>query len=792
MIPYCRIAWFFPLLLLSGPLVAQESIVVSSDDKELRVSFDQMLTFEDTTGDLTFAEIRTAFYQSGFRTNDFRVEDYASAYWTTFTFTGKSLQEQSWFLEGRDPNTHQMDFYLPNEDGSYSSHEMGLLRPFEARPMFHKNFVLELPNHSDSITVFVRIASHNPAQFLFRLKSAEFLLGYSINEYLLLGIFYGIILIMAVYNFLLYFFMQDKLYIWYVIYVISGALTCLIEDGLGFQYLWPGFFELNHYMESIVGIWFLVSFLFYANSFIEISGRRPQLFKVLCLITAGAVLYLVFHRLFGIQTSLISIYSLPYTFVFGIALSLLQEGYKPARPFVLATSMVMISLLILFLNKVNLFGWIEMNNLTIILLVYAFNIALVFEAIILSFGQARKLRHFQEQQQGILEASESRFRGIFQASSDAILVYDFQSEQILNFNQKALHLFGYSGAMLQSCRLDQLIQLPSMSGGSSFRDIVGQHAHEAQFFEQANGIKMSGDRFDCEFTIAPLQEIDEKYSVVAIKDTSRQKTAERSLEKRIGEIRDKNRQLEKYIASNLELENFAYVASHDIRQPLRTMNSFSQLIQRKLKGIPNVPESVQEYLQFIIAGATDLEAMITGLLEHSRINQIGEYQFATVAMHDLLEQVRLNLNEQIRESGATLSGENLPQVFADPTSMVQLLQNLISNAIKFRKKDIPCQIHVHARPQDDHWLFSVSDNGIGIAPEKQESVFQLFTQLHAKSKYEGYGIGLATCKKIVEIHHGEIWLESELGVGTTFYFTLSKEYQNERDLSPSYRKSSVE
>lgn len=764
------------LLALVPPILlfAQKPIPVTTSSKELRVPFEQMLTFEDTTASLSFEEIRTDEYQAKFGSDEYRVEQFSSAYWTKFTIAGKALRQKSWFLEGRDPNTHFMDFYLPEKDGSYRVYKMGLMRPFDDRSTPFKNFVLELPNHSDSLTVFVRIASGNPAQFLFRLKSADFLLSYAINEYVLLGIFYGIILVMALYNLLLFLFMKEKLYFWYVLYVLAGALTCSIEDGLGFQYLWPGFFTLNYYIEYLVGILFLISFLFYVNSLMEISTRRPILFKGLIGITAGAMVYLLMHNLFGIESSLVSIYTLPLAFAFIVALSLLREGYSPAKYFVLAGSLIMVSLLILFFNKINLFSWNNMSNVVIILLVYAFNIALVVEVFILSFAQAQKLRSFQDEQQNTLRASENRFRGIFETSSDAILVYDFDQQRILNANDRASQMFGYQANEWQALQLKNLVKLPGQSKGYLTEENIQKKPKASAFFEMSICTKKTGEEFDGELTIAPLKESEKEYSVIAIKDISRRNAAERKLANRLEEIKKKNEELERYIASNLELENFAYVASHDIKQPLRTITSFSQLIKRRFAEAKEVPESVGEYLEFIISGARNLNTMIQGLLDHAKVGQIGEYRFQMTDMNRVVKSVELGLNQQIQESGAALRYEDLPEIFAEPTRMTQLLQNLISNALKFRREGESICVAVEAESEDQYWLFTVKDNGIGIPEEKQEAVFNMFTKLHAKEQFQGHGIGLATCKKIVEMHGGRIWLESTLGQGTTFYFTINK------------------
>ena len=769
------IGWIIPLVLFSNILSGQIPIPVSKMDSELRVPYKHILTIEDSSSNLTFDDILILDKQSKFLPDIYRVDHSSSAYWLKFTFVGEALKNQSWFLEGRDPNTMQIDFYIPNREGGYSVSEMGLERPFQNRQIAHKNFVAELPNHSDTLTVFVRIKSRNHTNFLFRLKSADFLMGYSLTEYVLLGLFYGIIFIMALYNLVLYLFVKEPLYIWYVLYVLAGALTCLIEDGLGFQYLWPSFQGFNYVVEFIAGCVFLIAFLFYADAFLEISSRRPKMFKLIRGVTAASILFLFFYQSFDIHSSLIAIYTLPQFFVFLTAISLYREGYVPAKYFLLAVSTVMLSLLILFLNKVNGFAWTNMSDLVIILLVYAFNIALVFEVFILSFGQAQKLWLFQKHQQRNLEESESRFKGIFQASFDAILVYDFKQQRILNVNKRAEQLFMFSAQEFLTLKLKDLIQLSTSLKEHLLPNPDKLQIQKYNIFEEATGMKKNGESFDCEFTIGQLPNSRESFSVVAVKDISRRKIAERNLENRIEEIKEKNDKLEKYVASNLELQNFVYVASHDIKQPLRTIKSFSQLIKKRLEKNAEQDATVKEYLDFIISGSLNLESMIHNLLEHSKVNKVGDFTFQPVNVSNIIEQVKLALTEQIKDNNAKIILDNLPVIFAESTRMSQLFQNLISNAIKFRKESEPCLINIRAHSEECHWTFSVSDNGVGIPEAKKELVFDLFTQLNPKGAYEGYGIGLSICKKIVEIHEGKIWIESTLGLGTTVYFTIKKD-----------------
>lgn len=220
--------------------------------------------------------------------------------------------------------------------------------------------------------------------------------------------------------------------------------------------------------------------------------------------------------------------------------------------------------------------------------------------------------------------------------------------------------------------------------------------------------------------------------------------------------------------SNQELEQFAYVASHDLQEPLRAVAGYTQLLADEYQN--SLDKTAQEYITYIIDGAARMSQLIQDLLAYSRVNTKGK-PFIPTDCNSVLPQVLGNLQVLIAENNATITYDSLPTVIADKTQLVQLFQNLISNAIKFRREELP-QIQITAELEDKAWLFSVTDNGIGIKSQYIERIFQIFQRLHTRREVSGTGIGLAICKKIVERHHGHIWAESEPGIGTTFYFTI--------------------
>ena len=251
--------------------------------------------------------------------------------------------------------------------------------------------------------------------------------------------------------------------------------------------------------------------------------------------------------------------------------------------------------------------------------------------------------------------------------------------------------------------------------------------------------------------------------------------ANANLEKEIAErkatadkLRKKSQELER---SNLELQQFAYIASHDLQEPLRAISGFTELLEKRYKG--QLDERADKYIHFIIDGTRQMNQVIHDLLAYSRV-QTKAHEFEFIDMNQSLKQALLNLQVSIQEKKAVIRTETLPWIYADGIQITQLFQNLIGNALKFQKPGITPEINVSVRKAGEMWIISVTDNGIGIDPQYSDRIFKIFQRLHAKGEYEGTGIGLAICKRIVERHGGEISVRSEPGVGSTFSFSLPR------------------
>ncbi|MEO7767789.1 MAG: ATP-binding protein [Ferruginibacter sp.] len=243
---------------------------------------------------------------------------------------------------------------------------------------------------------------------------------------------------------------------------------------------------------------------------------------------------------------------------------------------------------------------------------------------------------------------------------------------------------------------------------------------------------------------------------------------QRQLMKQNAEISRLNNQLRN---TNADLEQFTYAASHDLKEPLRTIKSFIKLLEKNYA--PGLDDRARKYIYFAVDGAERMELLINDLLEYSRAGEKNN-DAENVNLNDIIEEIRQLLNLTIAEKEAKIEAAELPEIYISHTAIRQVFQNLISNAIKYQAPGVKPVIFIETIPSNTHWQFAVKDNGIGIPQDDLVSVFTLFKRLNAAKTYSGTGIGLAICKKIVEQNGGKIWVASEEGKGSTFYFTIAK------------------
>lgn len=226
--------------------------------------------------------------------------------------------------------------------------------------------------------------------------------------------------------------------------------------------------------------------------------------------------------------------------------------------------------------------------------------------------------------------------------------------------------------------------------------------------------------------------------------------------------------MDELLRSNTELQQFANVASHDLQEPLRMVASYIQLLESRFDG--RLDDETREFMSYAVEGAKRMQSLVNGLLEYARVESQGK-PLQRTDMNVIFDQTLSNLEMRITETGAQITRGDLPWVMGDPVQLVQLMQNLISNALKFQKPGIP-RVSVTAEEKGGEWIFACKDNGIGIDPKYFDRIFLIFQRLHRREEYTGMGIGLAVCKRIVERHGGRIWVESKPQEGSTFFFTM--------------------
>jgi PAS domain S-box-containing protein len=272
------------------------------------------------------------------------------------------------------------------------------------------------------------------------------------------------------------------------------------------------------------------------------------------------------------------------------------------------------------------------------------------------------------------------------------------------------------------------------------------------------GRRKDGGLFPVEISLSPLETEEGIWVSSAIRDISDKKHDHEALE-------DYAHKLE---VSNDSLEQFAYVASHDLQEPLRTITNFVNMLEEKQAG--KLDKDAAQYMDFIVHAAERMKSLIRDLLMFSRVGR--NHQTERIDCNLLVSTVVADIEDIIRDNEARITIGTLPYIKAGKSEIQELFLNLLTNAIKYRKENIPPRVEIKAVKSGADWLFSVKDNGIGIDPEYSDRIFIIFQRLHNQNKYAGTGIGLATCKKIVELNGGKIWVESEPGQGSTFYFTF--------------------
>ncbi len=366
-----------------------------------------------------------------------------------------------------------------------------------------------------------------------------------------------------------------------------------------------------------------------------------------------------------------------------------------------------------------------------------------------------------------LRGSQERLAGILEIAEDAIISVD-ERQCITLFNQGAERMFGYSPEEVLGQPLEMLLP-------ERFRQAHGRHIIEFRDSGVRSkgkegragiyGLHKDGSEFPAEGSISRLDWQGENIYTVILQNVAERKHFEEALQRQAVELS----------RSNTELEQFAYVASHDLQEPLRMVSSYTQLLAKRYKN--KLDCDADEFIGFAVDGAMRMQNLISDLLSYSRVGTRGG-EFEPLDCEELLAQVLSDFRIRLEETEAQVTHDPLPTVMADARQLQQVFQNLISNALKFSEGKPPV-VHIGVEEESDQWRFFVRDEGIGIDLQYADRIFIIFQRLHGVGDYPGTGIGLAICKKIIDRHGGRIWVKSSPGEGSSFYFTLPKSPQGE-------------
>lgn len=360
---------------------------------------------------------------------------------------------------------------------------------------------------------------------------------------------------------------------------------------------------------------------------------------------------------------------------------------------------------------------------------------------------------------------------IVEFSDDAIISKDLNGI-IRSWNKAAERIYGYTAEEAIGKPVLMLIpeDLPNEEPS------ILEHIRKGERVDHYQTIRKrkDGKLINVSLTVSPIK--DEKGVIIGASKIARDVTERVKAEQMLIENETRLRKLTMALSnSNSELEQFAYVASHDLKEPLHVVSSFTHLLEKRID--PKLEKDEREYLKFIKQGIQQAQILIKDLLEYSRLGREKEKQETDLSL--VLNEVLLNLRVIIENTHAVIKSDPMPKIMANHLGMVRIFQNLLSNALKYRSQKPP-EITISVESKENEFVFSIKDNGIGIDPQYSSRIFDMFQRLHSKSEYSGSGIGLAICKRVVENHGGRIWVSSELGQGSTFFFTMPKEASQDR------------
>ncbi len=369
--------------------------------------------------------------------------------------------------------------------------------------------------------------------------------------------------------------------------------------------------------------------------------------------------------------------------------------------------------------------------------------------------------------------SDAKYRGLLEAAPDAMVVVN-QGGEIVLVNVQTERQFGYRRDELLGQKVKNIIPegFAERLIADATRSVAEALAQQIGMGIELSGRRKDGSEFPIEIMLSPLESAEGILVTAAIRNISARKKSEednavleRHVQQRTKQLAVANQVLEQ---SNVELKQFAYIASHDLQSPLRSISGFVQLLKLEYEG--KLDEQAQDWIRRTVEAVGQMQTLIRDVLSYSRV-EAHSPTLTQIPFLDIVNGALALLESSIHDSGGQVTWGPLPDVMGDRSQLVQLLQNLIGNGLTYRSSEPP-HIHLSAQRGEKEWIFSVRDNGIGIDPKYYEQIFEIFKRLHDQKDYPGTGIGLAVCRRVANRHGGRIWVESEPGHGSTFHFTI--------------------
>ena len=638
-----RIAYFLGIFGFTLTSFAQVPVSVPLDESSYHIESKHLAIFKDSSQSLTIDQIIEEVPPVKWevpRLQNPSLADFESNYWVKIEFEGTVFQQKEWFIESLVSHTDHEKFYYKTKQGLRGESNMsGRKHPFASKSYSYKNFIYDLPKE-EHFTAYFLVKGDIPFHMIYKIRTKKNFISFSLSEYFYLALFYGALIILGIYGFINYISLERRVYLLFFFHVLASIAFFTIEDGLGFQFLWPKSPWVNSLLFDWAPLLFLASLAGYVGEFFDVKEENPAFYKWSKRIVVFILVYNACEFLLWGRYSNITWHILPFSLFLSYAIYRANKGYTPGFLFVLGFSFTYVGWILLIERK---YVWLDINWAEIYL-VYSMYFGVLLELLLLALAMSLQIRYEKENQ--------------YQRLKDAY-----------------------------------------------------------------------------------------------------------------GMLKQKNSALSASMRSNTELQGLAYHITHDLRQPLINIKSFSDLLSNSLSKSDMLSKKQENMLFFIQDSAHRMDRLINGMLDYAKIG--GEEKREEFYLDEIIEASKQNLFKQISESSAHISYVGCHLLYTGAyVKFVQLFQNLLSNSIKFAQEGVAPKIIIEAELNESTLTLKFQDNGIGIQPEYLPYIFDILYKRHPSTQTNGYGIGLAACKKIVESYHGEIWVESSPGQGSIFYITL--------------------